>query len=755
MRNVPLASNCLVGHRTSKTAIPLGCLPGVFSALALCLFGAGAHAEEAPSAHPSRPPWENQRLLGTPDPPLPFHAEPVFGDIPLKQPLHAVQEPGTRRLFIVEQAGRILAIDLDRPRDEPLEIGTLTDHDFYGMTFHPRYPENRQLFVFSNGPNSMPKKQNRILRFTMTDETPPTVDEASLVEILAWDSNGHNGGDLAFGPDGLLYITSGDGTSDSDGDLTGQSLDDLTGGILRIDIEHPDGARNYSIPANNPFLSLPGARPENYAYGMRNPWRLTFHPESGDLLVGDVGQDWVEMIYRVRAGGNYGWSVNEGSRPFQPLRAKGPTEILPPLVEHPHSESRSITGGVVYTGNLFPELRGAYVYGDYATGKIWGLRYDKDHIQSLVELADTPLQIVAFAQDDRGEILVVDHATGLHRLIRSPAEVVRAEFPRLLGETGLFVSTSSHQTAPGIVPYTVMAPLWSDGAHKERFLALPGSARASFTETGAWQFPDGTVLVKTFSLTRASNPQTQRRLETRLLVRRLGEWQGYSYRWNENETDAELVPASGMDVTFPVTDDADSDSTRPRTWHFPSRAECMVCHTRAAGYVLGLQTLQMNRAIVTPNGSVPQIRWLADQGIFGEPPPGESDQYGRLVDPADEASDIDLRARSYLFANCAHCHVPAGGGNAAIDLHFSTAREKMNLFDADPKHDAFGIPGAKLAVAGAPERSVLLHRVSKTGAGRMPPLSSSLPDPLAVRLLAEWLSRPEPKPADDARSASP
>ncbi len=172
--------------------------------------------------------------------------------------------------------------------------------------------------------------------------------------IIEWESNGHNGGEMAFGPDGMLYISSGDGTSDSDTDNTGQDIRDLTSGIVRIDVEHPADGKQYRIPDDNPFLTIPDARGELWAYGFRNPWRLCFDGRTGDLWVGDIGQDIWEMVHVVQRGGNYGWSVMEGSHPFHPLRQPGPTPISPPTIEHHHSESRSITGGLVYYGPQLP-----------------------------------------------------------------------------------------------------------------------------------------------------------------------------------------------------------------------------------------------------------------------------------------------------------------------------------------------------------------------------------------------------------------
>ena len=177
---------------------------------------------------------------------------------------------------------------------------------------------------------------------------------------------------MAFGPDGDLYITAGDGTTGSDPAITGQDLTDLNASILRIDVDHPDPGKPYGVPKDNPFLNIPKARPEIWAFGVRNPWRMSFDPATGNLWLGDVGQDLWEMIYLVKRGGNYGWSVMEGSHPFYPERKIGPAPISPPIVEHHHSEARSITGGYVYHGKRLPELANHYIYCCYQTGTVWG-----------------------------------------------------------------------------------------------------------------------------------------------------------------------------------------------------------------------------------------------------------------------------------------------------------------------------------------------------------------------------------------------
>ena len=214
----------------------------------------------------------------------------------------------------------------------------------------------------------------------------------------------------------MLYVTSGDGTSDSDTDLAGQDMTRLTAKVLRIDVDHPADGKAYSVPADNPFVGQKHEgtpiRPETWAYGLRNPWRICVDRATGAIWVGNNGQDLWEQAYRLERGANYGWSVMEGGHVFYADRRRGPTPLVPPTVEHPHSVARSLTGGVVYRGQRLPELHGAYIYGDYSTGKIWGVLHDGKRIVWHKELADTTLAITAFGIDRDGELLICDHRGG-------------------------------------------------------------------------------------------------------------------------------------------------------------------------------------------------------------------------------------------------------------------------------------------------------------------------------------------------------
>ena len=720
--------------------------------------GAAVAHDGLPSGLDRRIPFTGSRVTGSPDPALPMRSKRAWPGLEFRKPLFLGRDAASDRFLVVEQAGRMLAISPDQSQTTTNLFLELPDHDFYSFHFHPGFTTNRFLFVFANGPNTRQtnaagvilggtNKFNRILRYQV--RTDGRADMASEREIIRWWSNGHNGGDMVFGQDGMLYITAGDGTSDSDGLDTGQNITDLNSGLLRLDLDHPDPGKPYSIPKDNPFWDIPGARPELWAYGFRNPWRIALDPADGGLLVGDIGQDLYEMIELVSRGANYGWSVREGNHPFHAQRKLGPHPVTPPLVEHHHAEARSITGGIVYQGGKFSELRGAYIYGDYGTGKIWALKRKGSKVTWHREIADTPHAIVGFSEGRSGEIFYVDYAGQLYELEPTPPDLKkRPAFPRKLSESGLFAKVKGHVMQPGVLPYSVNSPLWSDGTHKERFIALPGTNQITFSEGGAWKFPEETVLVKSFALDlEAGNAKSRKWIETRFLLFEQNEWVGYSYRWNDAQTDAELVEAKGAQREFKIKDTRAPGGTRAQVWHYPSRAECMTCHSRAAQFVLGVSTPQMNREHDYGGLKANQLRTLAHIGIFSLKPdkagvaqlPKPPEKMAALPDPYDDTRPLNDRARSYLHANCAHCHVEAGGGNSAITLRWNTPSDKMQLIGASPLHEKFGIPDAQLIFPGAPERSVLMQRLLRVGQGGMPPLAKSLVDEAAVKMLADWI----------------
>jgi glucose/arabinose dehydrogenase len=732
------------------------------------------------------------RVQGSPEPPLPYRVVRTMPQLQLSNPVYVEREPGSRRLFIIHQGPSsdvqyISRTDGDPGSDE-LDKLLETKELAYSLAFHPNYQANGHFFVASSGAPGADGygKKVRVKRYTMSPGDKGTVVDGSSLEIISWGSDGHNGAALAFGHDGMLYITTGDGTSDSDTNLTGQGMDHLLAKLLRIDVDHTEPGETYSIPPDNPFVDLEGARPETWAYGFRNPWRIATDSRTGHIWVAQNGQDLWEQAYLVERGANYGWSVYEGSHPFYLNRERGPTPILKPTLEHPHLEARSLTGGIVYYGRRFPKLRGAYLYGDYSTGKIWAAKHDGSRLLWHREVADTTLQIVGFGADAEGELLIVDYQAGkeggFYTFEANHGARKNNRFPQRLSRSGLFQSVRNHQLHPGAIPYDVNAPLWSDAAVKSRYVVLTSADdRIGFSPDGNWTFPQGTVLVKSFALDlEEGNPETRRWIETRFLLFEQGEWVGYSYRWNDQQTDGLLVDKQGADQVFQIQT---AEGMREQTWRFPSRTECMTCHSRAANYVLGLKTRQLNRdfdyggtvenqLLSFERLGVLQVDWSGQAGAIlrGQLEQQELEKgliathvnqlgqatsqrtaksssllahqpgyYSRIADPYDDSNPLEDRVRAYLESNCAQCHVGAGGGNSQINLISSVDRAGMKVVGVKPLHDTFGIKDALLVAPGDPGRSMLLERIARRGKGQMPQLATSLVDEQAVKLLREWI----------------
>lgn len=701
----------------------------------------GSQLTAEPRATPygikKRVPWTTSRVVGSPDPPAPFSVELAFPHLEFERPTAIARAAGTDWLFIADRKGKVFAFPNDR---ETRDAGLVLDveRDIYGMAFHPDFAKNGYFYLFLTLKKPSPNR-TRIARFTVTDREPFRADLDSHFIILEFPSDGHDGGCLRFGPDGYLYIGTGDGGGANDQHSTGQYLGDFLSSILRIDVNGTHHAKPYGIPPDNPFLNTPGAKPEVFAYGFRQVWQMTFDRETGDLWVGDVGQDLWEMVYLVEPGGNYGWSIMEGPQPFRPQRPHGPTPILPPIVSHSHDESRSVTGGYVYRGSRLKNLIGAYVYADYRTGKLWGMRYDGNEA-TVEELADTALDIAAFGEDHDGELYLLTHEEGrIHRLMDAPStHNTSKKFPRLLSETGLFTSVADHSPAPGVIPYSVNSPLWSDYAHKERFLAIPGDARIQYGDSN-WRLPEGSVLVKTFSLEmERNNPASRRRLETRILTVEDRHWRGYTYLWNDAQTDAELLGKKSLRKTYTIRDAAAPGGKREQTWHYPSRSDCIVCHN-GSFTLIGMRNEQMNRDHDYGGVVDNQIRTLNHLGLFDKPLSARYADLRKMPDPRDESQPLELRARSYLHANCANCHRYKGGGNSDFKLTYKLPLAETDTLNVRPLHGTLGVDDAKLLMPGDPERSLIYRRMAQLGPGHMPHVGTLELDRFGIELVRRWI----------------
>jgi uncharacterized repeat protein (TIGR03806 family) len=711
-----------------------------------------------PAGIDRRVPWTTSRVKGSPEPPPEYRSEVAFPKLKFDEPLDMAPVPGRHRLGVAERHGKVFTFAND-PKSEKADLLIDLKTTIYAIAFHPQFAKNGYVYVTRIvDPDKETPTGTKVTRYEAKGD-PPACDPASAKVIFEWPSGGHNAGCLKFGPDGYLYVGCGDGSGIADQLQTGQDLGDVLSSILRIDVDHADAGKAYGVPKDNPFVGTNGARPEVWAYGLRQPWKFSFDRATGDLWCGDVGQDLWEMVYRVEKGGNYGWSVMEGSHPFRPERKKGPTPILPPVVEHPHSEFRSLTGGYLYRGERLKELTGTYVYGDFDTGRLWGFRPDGKKVTQHRELTKTRDRVVSFGEDEAGELYYLDFVGGqVHRLAPAPRAAANADFPRKLSETGLFASTKDHKPVPGLIPYDVNAPLWSDGLLKERWLALPGESKIDFDAItypqpapGAppgWRFPDGTVVVKTFALeTERGNPASRRRLETRILhyqdvpgADEYGEgyWRGYTYLWNDDQTDAELLDGS-LDRTYAVKDRDAPGGERKQTWHFPSRAECTLCHTLPAKYVLGVNTLQMNKDHDYGGRVANQLRTLEHLGVFSKPLPAAPEKLPHLARYEDESVPAEARARSYLHSNCAHCHMKWGGGNAEFQLLSTLPLKDTGAVNTRPGQGTFDLNDPRVIVPGHPERSLVLFRMKKTDLGRMPHVGSSVVDEKAVKFMEEWI----------------
>ena len=333
---------------------------------------------------------------------------------------------------------------------------------------------------------------SRVSRFRVTNADPPRIDPASEDIVLTFLQGGHNGGDIHFGPDRMLYISTGDEArepeSSSTRTRTGQDISDLLSSILRIDVDHPSSGKLYGIPKDNPFVAMKGARPEVWAYGLRNPWRMSFDSQTGELFVGDVGWELWESIHRVEKGGNYGWAAMEGPQAIKPQKI-GPTPIRPPLIALPHTIACSVTGGRVYRGNKLPELRGAYIFGDWETRRLWAARFDGDRVKEMPEITRPLVRVVAFGEDKDGELYFLDYDGGtVHTIARNDAAARNADFPTKLSQTGLFPASvkADHTPAAGVVPFAVNSQQWHDEAPRGGTLdrACPGQRRQSLSLPG-------------------------------------------------------------------------------------------------------------------------------------------------------------------------------------------------------------------------------------------------------------------------------
>ncbi|MAI71803.1 MAG: glucose sorbosone dehydrogenase [Rhodopirellula sp.] len=371
-----------------------------------------------------------QSTVNLAEPPTALNTNPLPVKVVDAYPRLRVERPivltgagdGSGRLFIAGQRGKIFFIDAsDQDVQRPTLFGDLSKRVSYkdreneegllGFTFHPQFKKNGYLFVYYTTRER--PHTSVISRFSaIAGKTVDLGSEVKLLEIQQpfWN---HNGGTIVFGPDGYLYIALGDGGKANDPLGSGQDVSTLLGSVLRIDVDKTSGEIPYAIPSDNPLVGKPETRPEIYAFGIRNIWRMAFDQMTGDLWAADVGQNEWEEINLIRAGGNYGWNLREAAHAFKLAGGPGSgpnAELSEPIVEYPHTEAwgKSITGGAVYRGSQTPILDGYYLYGDYISGRIWALKYDsaRSTVAENRPIIWDNLPVFTFGQTDDGEVLM-------------------------------------------------------------------------------------------------------------------------------------------------------------------------------------------------------------------------------------------------------------------------------------------------------------------------------------------------------------
>lgn len=736
-----------------------------------------------------RLPLAASRMPSSP-PPQALMAINAFPAISFSEPLAIVTPPGeTNRIFVVEKGGDIEVIpNLASPAASTFlnldgivngrgteSFKTDGEAGLLGLAFHPDFANNKRFFVYYSVTIGGVIHQ-RLSEFARSAANPNLADPASEKVFLQmpdeWDN--HNGGCLQFGNDGYLYLSLGDEGDQNDAGANTQKITkDFWSSMLRIDVNvdpanynaNPNLRPNahsaivldpvsnnprYKVPADNPWVGATtfngqavtptAVRTEFWAVGLRNPWRYSFDPPTGDLWCGDVGGGSWEEIDKIVKGGNYEWAYREGITGQGPRWNERPgtwTGGNLPIFAYGHGsgamQGSSVTGGLIYRGTKLPALTGKYIFADYGSGNIWSM--DPAVGASSVTRLTGEGGIAAFGTDpSNGDVLMADLNGQVRRLV---SQAVDTGFPATLTDTGLFNDVATLTPATGLVEYSVNLPFWSDHAKKRRWFGMPSlTPKLGYSREGAWTTPVGTVWVKHFDMEMTrGNPATAKRLETRVLVRNAEGAYGVSYRWNAAGTEATLAAEAGEEFDLNITVGGTPTVQR---WRIPSRSECMTCHSSQAGHSLSFRTRQLNLPGTIGSQSGNLVKLLSDAGYLD----GLTENVATLPKhPAggDAAYSLEARARAWLEVNCSYCHMAGGTAPANFDVRAQVPLFSTNTVGVTPTSGALH-PDDKLIVPGQEERTVLIHRAAgRNSYSRMPPLATSVVDAAGVQLLQDWV----------------
>jgi uncharacterized repeat protein (TIGR03806 family) len=700
-----------------------------------------------------------------------------------------------------------LVLDIKDRAFEGGEAGTtgIALHPEFG---NPAAPDKQYVFIYYRHKPSITTSwnvpwdvgYNRLSKFRWEESTGTFNPDSEEVLIQQYDRHTwHNGGAMFFHPDdGFLYLAIGDEGDPKAVDIekSTQKIDRaLMSGLLRIDVDndpalsHPirrqpqpvewgpvdpnwgsTFSQGYSIPNDNPWQDTNGGVLEEFfAIGLRSPYSVNFDPISSEIWLSDVGYITREEISIIEKGDNMQWPYMEGDTMPDPstLDIPKPDNVIgvekPPIHDYDRDFGGCIIGGSVYNGNLFPDLYGKYLFADYNKGRIMALKYNQETQETEREILIYNIETLGlnlpagngitgiFPQPD-GEVLVTvlsfnstdNSFNNPGKILRLNAQEITPDPSALLSELGIFTDMNTLEVAPGIIPYTVNSPLWSDGAVKKRWMAVPNDGifdsadeQIKFNSRDDWTFPEGTVFIKHFDLPVSEEPSEVVKLETRFfIIGAEGKGYGLTYKWNEQGTDAELLPGAYEEEYTLYENDTPIGS---QIWEFPSRGDCVSCHTSTANYVLGVNTHQLNGWYDYPelSAGMNQLEYLNSIGIFDQYI-NDPDRYSRAYAIDDESADLSLRIRSYLDANCASCHRPGGLPGVSLDLRFTTPLHLQNIINQPTQSNNSDASRMIVKPGDHADSEIWVRDASLTG-NQMPPLARSIIDEVYIEYLAEWI----------------
>jgi glucose/arabinose dehydrogenase len=690
----------------------------------------------------------------------------------------------------IETQERQLILDIKDRAFKKGESGTV------GIALHPKFgdstaPDKQEIFIFyRTKPDADVWSElglNRLSKFKWDAQTETFDEDSEEILFQQFDrSTWHNGGAMFFGPDEFLYISLGDEGVDEYQVDSNQRLDGgFFSGIFRIDVDNdpsrshpiirqpiandtpPAGwgntySQGYSIPNDNPWLSPDGNHLEEYyAIGLRSPYGMFYDADTEKIWLSDTGSNKREEINIISKGKNMQWPYMEGTRPSDDHEK--PDEIIgeeqPPYYEFERSFTSCIIGGSVYKGTQFPELNGKYLFADYNSDKLMTLTdvngLSMPEMEVLlpnlggqpVEIPESP-GITGINTMPDGQILITvmgENFAAEGKIFRLIQKADIPEPPAMLSTLGVFTDMENLTTSPGIIPYRTNSPLWSDRALKKRWMAIPNNGafdtpeeQINFKALEEWDFPEGSVFIKHFDLPITTDPNGEIvKLETRFFIMgKNGKGYGLTYKWNDEGTEA-FLQGGRTSKDFEIFEDGQLAFTQ--TWEYPSRSQCLTCHTDNANYVLGVKTHQLNGDLFYPETgeTMNQLAFLNQHNVFRHDI-GNPESYLKSHPINDESIDLEVRIRSYLDSNCSSCHRLGGVPMVTLDYRYTLPLELQNMINF-PTQSPASNQGNLIVQPGSHETSEIWIRDASLTENRMPPLARNRIDEVYIEALKEWI----------------